>query len=145
MSFRSHFVQTLTRLACASSLAFGRRADRWRRVANRARLGCPFQCQGCQWSFEGKAPVAPSILDNHQRQASRQTVEEGPIPAIHGVVRWRLIDLARSIFEEFVLISKQTLSRELRRMGFRELLGTTAPSRARRGSRTGIKKKISPP
>jgi transposase len=37
-------------------------------------------------------------------------------------VRWRLIDLAQWIFEEFrISISKQTLSRELRRMGFRKL------------------------
>ncbi len=49
-------------------------------------------------------------------------MEDGPIPAIHGVVRWRLIDLAQWVFEEFrVSISKPTLSRELRRMGFRKL------------------------
>jgi Winged helix-turn helix len=49
-------------------------------------------------------------------------VEDGPVPAIHGVVRWRLIDLAQWVFEEFrVSISKQTLSRELRTMGFRKL------------------------
>jgi hypothetical protein len=52
----------------------------------------------------------------------RQAVEDGPIPAIHGVVRWRLVDLAHWVFEEFrVSISKQTLSRELRVMGFRKL------------------------
>jgi hypothetical protein len=49
-------------------------------------------------------------------------VEDGTIPAVHGVVRWRLIDLARWLFEESRLeISKQTLSRELRNMGFRKL------------------------
>jgi hypothetical protein len=37
-------------------------------------------------------------------------------------VRWRLIDLAQWLFEEFrVSISKQTLSLELRVMGFRKL------------------------
>ena len=62
-----------------------------------------------------KAPGAPSLLNDHQRQALRQVIEDGPIPAIHGVVRWRLIDLAQWLFEEFrVSISKQTLSRELR-------------------------------
>ena len=46
----------------------------------------------------------------------------GPIPAIHGVVRWRLIDLAQWIFEEFrIAIARQTLSRELRVMGYRKL------------------------
>ena len=39
-----------------------------------------------------------------------------------GVVRWRLIDLAQWIFEEFrITIAKQTLSRELRAMGYRKL------------------------
>jgi hypothetical protein len=38
------------------------------------------------------------------------------------VVRWRLIDLAQWIFEEFrIAIAKQTLSRELRAMGYRKL------------------------
>ena len=51
-----------------------------------------------------------------------QIVESGPIPAVHGVVRWRLIDLAHWVFEEFrIAISKQTLSRELRAMGLRKL------------------------
>jgi hypothetical protein len=50
-------------------------------------------------------------------------IENGPIPAIHSVVRWRLIDLAQWIFEEFrITIAKQTLSRELRAMGYRKLL-----------------------
>jgi hypothetical protein len=49
-------------------------------------------------------------------------IEDGPIPAVHGVVRWRLIDLAQWIFDEFrIRIAKQTLSRELRAMGYRKL------------------------
>jgi transposase-like protein len=49
-------------------------------------------------------------------------VESGPIAAVHGVVRWRLIDLAQWIFEEFrITIAKPTLSRELRAMGYRKL------------------------
>jgi hypothetical protein len=49
-------------------------------------------------------------------------IERGPIPAVHGVVRWRLIDLAQWIFEEFrITVAKQTLSRELRAMGYRKL------------------------
>jgi hypothetical protein len=49
-------------------------------------------------------------------------IESGPIPAIHGVVRWRLIDLSQWIYEEFrITVAKQTLSRELRAMGYRKL------------------------
>ena len=55
------------------------------------------------------------------RQLHRM-VESGPLPALHGVVRWRLIDLAQWVFDEFrISISKQTLSRELRAVGFRKL------------------------
>jgi len=28
-------------------------------------------------------------------------VEDGPTPAIHGVVRWRIVDLCQWLFEEF--------------------------------------------
>ena len=34
-------------------------------------------------------------LDDAQRQALVGNVESGPIPAVHGVVRWRLIDLVQ--------------------------------------------------
>ncbi len=81
-----------------------------------------FNAKGFDGLLNGKAPGARSILDDSQRQALRRIVEDGPIPAVHGVVRWRLIDLAQWVFEEFrVSISKQTLSRELRNMGFRKL------------------------
>ena len=81
-----------------------------------------FNAKGPDGLLNGKAPGARSILDDSRRRALRQAVEDGPIPAIHGVVRWRLIDLAQWLFEEFRMsISKQTLSRELRNMGFRKL------------------------
>ena len=41
---------------------------------------------------DGKAPVRRPKLNDAQRQALVAIVESGPI---HGVVRWRLIDLAR--------------------------------------------------
>jgi hypothetical protein len=49
-------------------------------------------------------------------------LESGPIPAVHGVVRWRIVDLRQWIFEEFrVAVSQQTLGRVLRKMGYRKL------------------------
>jgi len=61
-------------------------------------------------------------------------VEVGPIPAIHGVVRWRLVDLARWVFEEYrISVTKQILSRE--RYGVPEALGPASPSRAGRSGR----------
>ena len=41
---------------------------------------------------------------------------------MHGVVRWRIVDLVQWLWEEFRLsVSKQTMSEELRAMGFRKL------------------------
>lgn len=72
--------------------------------------------------MDGKSSGQPSKLNDVQRQAIARMIESGPIPAVHGVVRWRLIDLAQWIFEEFrITIAKQTLSRELRAMGYRKL------------------------
>jgi hypothetical protein len=49
-------------------------------------------------------------------------IESGPIPAVHGVVRWQIIDLCQWVWEEFrVSIAKQTMSRELRALGYRKL------------------------
>ncbi len=46
-----------------------------------------------------KAPGPMPKLDRAQRQALARIVESGPIPAVHGVVRWRLIGLARWVWE----------------------------------------------
>jgi transposase len=69
-----------------------------------------------------KAPGKASILNDEQRVLLAQQVESGPIPAAHGVVRWRLVDLAQWIWDEFGLsVTRFTLGRELRAMGFRKL------------------------
>jgi transposase len=81
-----------------------------------------FNARGPAGLLDGKSPGQPSKLDDVQRQAIARMIESGPIPAAHGVVRWRLIDLTQWIFEEFrITIAKQTLSRELRAMGYRKL------------------------
>jgi transposase len=81
-----------------------------------------FNARGPDGLLDGKSPGQPSKLNDVQRQAIARMIESGPIPAVHGVVRWRLIDLAQWIFEEFrITIAKQTLSRELRAMGYRKL------------------------
>jgi len=81
-----------------------------------------FNARGPDGLLIGKAPGQPSKLYDAQRQSIVRMIESGPIPAVHGVVRWRLIDLPQWIFEEFrITIAKQTLSRELRAMGYRKL------------------------
>jgi transposase len=81
-----------------------------------------FNARGPEGLRTGRAPGASPLLNAEQRAALQQIVEQGPIPAVHGVVRWRLIDLIQWVLEEFqIAISKQTLSRELRALGYRKL------------------------
>ena len=81
-----------------------------------------FNAHGPEGLINRKPPGQPSKLTDPHRAALQAIVEQGPIPAIHGVVRWRLIDLIQWVWEEFrISISKQTLSRELRAMNYRKL------------------------
>ena len=104
-----------------------------------------FNARGPEGLLTGRAPGAPPRLNGQQREALQAMVDQGPIPAIHGVVRWRLVDLVQWLWEEFRLsISKQTLSRELRAMRYRKL---SARPRHHAKSETAVAafKKISPP
>lgn len=79
-----------------------------------------FNAEGPEGLRDRKAPgPTPRLTDAH-RAALADIIDRGPIPAIHGVVRWRLCDLGQWLWEEFK-VSPQTLSRELRAMGYREL------------------------
>ena len=49
-----------------------------------------FNAHGPDGLLDGKAPGQPSILSEQHRQHLIQMIEDGPIPAVHGVVRWRL-------------------------------------------------------
>lgn len=81
-----------------------------------------FNARGPDGLLDGKAPGKPSRLNDAQRQALVEIVESGPIPAIHGVVRWRLIDLVQWLHEEFaVSLDETTVGRELRKLGYVKL------------------------
>ena len=80
-----------------------------------------FNAKGPDGLIDGKATGKPAKLNDRQRQALARLVESGPIPAIHGVVRWRRKDLAHWIFEEFrISVDETTVGRELRALGFRK-------------------------
>ena len=104
-----------------------------------------FNTRGPDGLLDGKSPGHPPKLNDAQRQAIARMIESGPIPAVHGVVRWRLIDLAQWIFEEFrITIAKQTLSRELRAMGYRKLSARPLHHAQAEGAIENFKK-VSPP
>jgi transposase len=92
-----------------------------------------------------KPPGQPSKLTDAHRAALVALIDAGPIPAVHGVVRWRLIDLIAWIWEEFrITIAKQTLSRELRALGCRKL-SARPRHHAKNEAAVSALKKSSPP
>ena len=81
-----------------------------------------FNAHGPDGLVDGKAPGNVCKLGAHHREALLALVESGPIPAVHGVVRWRLKDLVQWFWDEFrIAVSETTLGRELRALGYRKL------------------------
>ena len=81
-----------------------------------------FNAAGPDGLVDRKAPGQPPRLTDAHRAALAAVIEQGPTPAIHGVVRWRLIDLGQWLWEAHrVTVAKPTLSREVRALGYRKL------------------------
>jgi transposase len=81
-----------------------------------------FNAGGPEVLIDPKTAGRKPKLNEGQRQALVRVVESGPIPAVHGVVRWRLKDLVEWVWDEFhIRTSVQSLSRELRALGYRKL------------------------
>lgn len=55
-----------------------------------------FNARGPDGLLDDKAPGPRSRLSDARRQTLVDIVESGPIPAIHGVARWRLIGIWRN-------------------------------------------------
>ena len=53
-----------------------------------------FNAHGPGGLIDRTAPGQPSRLNDEQRAELAAMVENGPIPAVHGVIRWRIIDLS---------------------------------------------------
>lgn len=81
-----------------------------------------FNADGPAGLLDRKAPGQPPRLKDAHRRALAELIEVGPIPAVHGVVRWRLADLVQWIWEEFqIAVSETTMGRVLNKMGYRKL------------------------
>ncbi len=57
-----------------------------------------FNAHGPHGLIDRKAPGQPPRLNDAHRAALAAIIESGPIPAVHGVVRWRIVDLCQWIF-----------------------------------------------
>ncbi len=81
-----------------------------------------FNSAGPDGLLDGKSPGAPPRLNAAQRAALARVVEEGPTPYLHGVVRWRLSDLAAWVDDRFgISLVETTVGRTLCAMGYRKL------------------------
>lgn len=81
-----------------------------------------FNAEGPPGLIDRKAPGKEPLLRAEHRAALAAAVEAGPKPYLDGVVRWRLVDLVQWLWDRFGLsVSRQTLGRELRAMGYAKL------------------------
>ena len=86
-----------------------------------------FNARGAAGLLGGKAPGARALLNDLQRAAlagivEAKSVRAGPVLAEHGVVRWRVADLVAWVQGRFgITLSPQTMSRELRALGYLKL------------------------
>jgi len=67
-----------------------------------------FNAHGPDGLIDRKPPgQAPRLNDAH-RAALASIIESGPIPAVHGVVRWRIVDLCRYVEERWEVRYSET-------------------------------------
>jgi transposase len=70
-----------------------------------------------------KSPGPGSKLTARQQQAElAELVEAGPGPAVHGVVRWRRVDLRDELQRRFgVTLHERSVGKVLAKLGYRKL------------------------
>ncbi len=81
-----------------------------------------FNAEGPEGLIDRKSTGAPTRLNAAQRAALVRVVEDGPVPYLDGVVRWRLSDLVGWLHAEYqITVGVSTVSRMLHDMGYRKL------------------------
>src|SRR6201993_4151327 len=69
-----------------------------------------------------KSPGPGSKLTARQQAELAELVEVGPAPAVHGVVRWRRVDLRDELQRRFgVALHERSVGKVLARLGYRKL------------------------
>jgi putative transposase len=104
-----------------------------------------FNEQGPDGLINKSSPGAPGKLTGEHKAFLAVLVEDGPIPAIDGVVRWRACDLIMRLHQEFgISVSDDTVYRALKDLGFSHV---SARPRAYKQNAEAMEafKKTSPP
>ena len=113
----------------------------WQRgPADRPRLGGALQRGGAGGADRPQGAGAAAALDDGQRRALAAMVESGPMPAVHGVVRWRLVDLAQWVWDEFRVAVSETRSAGNCARSATQTLRSATPSCPGPGAVEAIKK-----
>ena len=78
-----------------------------------------FNEEGPDGLINKSSPGAPGKLTEEHKAFLARLVEDGPVPAVHGVVRWRACDLIMRLHEKFGLsVSDDTVYRALKDLDF---------------------------
>src|SRR5258708_14432384 len=87
-----------------------------------------FNEQGPDGLVNISSPGAPPKLNDTHKAFLARIVHEGPIPAIHGVVRWRACDLIMRLHEAFgISVSDDTVYRAFKHSGFSHVTASPRP------------------
>lgn len=81
-----------------------------------------YNAEGIAGLVERRRPGRPPRLTGEEVKALVEIVEAGPDVAVHGVVRWRCVDLAKVVAERFdVALSERQVGRILNRQVYTRL------------------------
>jgi transposase len=81
-----------------------------------------YNAEGVDGLCNRKAPGAKPRLSEVQMAELREVVLAGPDPAIHGVVRWRCVDLRAEVARRFCVdVDEDTIGTWLRKLGLTRL------------------------
>ena len=104
-----------------------------------------FNEEGVEGLSDRPHPGRPAQLTPAQLAALAQLVEDGPDIAVHGVVRWRCVDLRAQIKERFgVEMSERHVGRLLKRLSFTHISVRPRHPEADEAAQAAFKK-TSPP
>ena len=118
-----------------------------------------YNAEGVAGLYARKPPGSRPKLTSEQTAALGKLVEAGPDPAVHGVGRWRRVDLRDELERQFgVVLHERSVGKVLRRLGYRRLsvrprhpeaneeaqeaFRKTSPQSSRRNSRTAPGKSL---
>jgi Winged helix-turn helix len=87
----------------------------------------------------------PRKLKEEHKAFLARLVEDGPIPAIHGVVRWRACDLIMLLHEQFgISVCDDTVYRALKELGFSHVSARPKAYKQNSAAIDEFKKKLPP-